>query len=93
MRFVRILAPVCIAIGVLPVLSTLAAFSLAGLLGCQLDEGSVHACRLFGADIGDLLYTMGMMFWLAFVTLPLAVAGAVIWALAEIITWVRRGRT
>jgi hypothetical protein len=53
-----------------PVLSVLLASLIANVLGCNLNEGNVHPCKCLGIDIGELLYSMFVMGWLALVTLP-----------------------
>ena len=57
----------------LPLLSVLAAALVANVLGCQVDEGSIHPCLFAGTDLGGLLYSMGMMGWLFILTAPLMV--------------------
>ena len=53
-----------------PIVSVSVAGSIASANGCQLDEGSVHPCVVRGADMGETLYTMGMMGWFMLVTVP-----------------------
>ena len=60
---------VCIA----PVLATAAAGTVASSAGCDLDEGSIHPCLINGTDYGETLYTLGMMAWFTFFSVPLAV--------------------
>ncbi len=71
-RAAYIILAAIIAVCLLPVLSTLAAYATASTLGCQLDEGSIHPCPAFGTDIGPALYTAAMLGWLALATLPVA---------------------
>ena len=54
----------------IPILSTVLGGGVALCCGCQLDEGSVHPCIIFGIDFGGVLYALGMGFWLIFLTLP-----------------------
>ena len=54
-----------------PLLSAMVAGTIANRYGCQLDEGSVHPCVVNGSDIGETLYTMGVLGWLALGTIPL----------------------
>ena len=51
-----------------PLICTLCAALVAILFGINLNEGSPPHIWL----IGDVLYAMGNMFWLSFVTAPLA---------------------
>jgi hypothetical protein len=53
-----------------PLLLPMIAFSLAGLCGCELNEGSVHPCYMFGINIGDLLYAMLFWVWLFIFIVP-----------------------
>jgi hypothetical protein len=55
----------------LPLASVAIAGEIASANGCQLDEGSVHPCIVNGRDIGETLYTMGVMGWLMLATIPL----------------------
>jgi hypothetical protein len=59
-------------LGAAPILSVIVAFSIASANGCALDEGSAHACIISGHDYSELLYSMGVMGWLALATVPLA---------------------
>jgi hypothetical protein len=90
MRLLRWVAAISLLITLMPVILTVVAFLSAGALGCQLDEGSIHPCNFLGMNIGGTLYTLGMMFWFFFVTLPLAGAIMVVWVLVEVIRGVKR---
>ena len=54
-----------------PLLATMAAGTIANRYDCDLDEGSIHPCIVNGNDIGDTLYTLGMLGWLMLGTIPL----------------------
>ena len=54
----------------LPMISVLIASTIADAWDCPLDEGGVHPCVVFGHDIGEPLYTMGVMGWFFFLTVP-----------------------
>jgi hypothetical protein len=65
-----------LAVAAAPFVLTLGAGLIANALGCQLDEGSIHPCGIFGVDLGYLLYAMalsglimfhGLLFGLPFV--------------------------
>ncbi|MBS7813422.1 hypothetical protein [Roseococcus pinisoli] len=71
-----------------PIIMPFLAYFLASTLGCRLNEAGSHPCLLAGRDIGETLYTMAMMMWLAFLTFPLMALALVGW----IIVWVRRAR-
>ena len=40
--------------------------------GCQMDEGGPHPCTVNGKEVGDTIYTLGMLGWFMLATLPLA---------------------
>lgn len=75
-----------------PILSVLIAGGLASAFGCQLDEGSVHPCMAFGADIGGLLYNMFVMGWFFFLTVPSGIAAAVIFLIIVLIAGIAKRR-
>src|SRR5262245_20592783 len=61
-----------------PILSALIASALASAFACQLDAGGTHPCMAFGTDIGESLYTLFVMAWFAFFTIPSGLVAAVI---------------
>ena len=54
-----------------PFLAAMTAGTIANRYDCDLDEGSIHPCIVNGNDIGDTLYTLGMLGWLMLGTIPL----------------------
>jgi hypothetical protein len=72
----------------LPIGFAFAASGIASSLGCRLNEAGNNPCLLAGHDIGDTLYTMFMMFWLAILTMPLMAISIIGW----LVVWVRRAR-
>ena len=90
MRWVVRLGLLLLLVGLLPMISALGAGGVAAALGCTLHEGTANTCPVAGLDIGDTLYTMFVLGWLALVTLPVAAAGAVVLAIAGLIRLVRR---
>ncbi|QDY68687.1 hypothetical protein [Qingshengfaniella alkalisoli] len=62
--------------GLAPLISAFTAAMIAGSFGCRLDEGNAHPCVILGHDWGDLLYSMGVAFWLFFFTGGLFLIGA-----------------
>lgn len=63
-----------------PILCVLLGTLIAKTLGCQVDEGSVHPCNCLGVDIGGPLYALGMMGWLALITLPTGVFALIVYS-------------
>ncbi|AVX02818.1 hypothetical protein [Maritalea myrionectae] len=70
---------IIILVGIGPILLTLGAGMVAEANGCTLHEGYVNPCVIWGADRGDTLYEMGMMFWFSYFTLPFAAAAFFVW--------------
>lgn len=71
-----------ILIGIAPMLSVIIAGAIATANDCGLHEGFPQPCIVWGRDIGDVLYAMGVMGWLMLVTVMFAAAG-VLGLLAE----------
>jgi hypothetical protein len=63
---------VSVVFALMPVIVTLIAAAIATSNGCGLDEGSPHPCIVHGGDIGDTLYSMGLMLWFGMLTVPVA---------------------
>ncbi len=57
-----------------PLLTSLAAYSIAGGLDCRLNEANYHPCVFLGLDIGGLLYSMGGFGFLGIITMPIGLA-------------------
>ena len=53
-----------------PLVSVLIATAVSAICGCTINEGSPMPCVIFGVDMGKVLYTLGVMGWLAIITLP-----------------------
>ena len=54
----------------LPLVPLIVAGLIATANNCMLDEGDAHPCIVFGTDVGDTLYTMQVMGFIAIVTVP-----------------------
>jgi Na+/H+ antiporter NhaD/arsenite permease-like protein len=61
-----------ILFAIAPLLVTTIAFSIAHVLGCQVDEGSNHPCPIFGLDWGSAFYVLVVFGWFSIVTVPLS---------------------
>lgn len=70
---------VIVLLAVWPLVSVLISASIAESHGCRLDEGSAHACIVWGSDWGGVLYTMAVMGWLMLATLPLGGGALLVW--------------
>jgi hypothetical protein len=79
-----------------PFIGAMAAGTIAEAYGCQLDEGSIHPCLVNGRDIGETLYTFGVLGWLGLATVPIGMVVLVVYLLAALIyylvKWSRRPR-
>ena len=76
-----------------PIVSVAIAGSIASAHGCQIDEGSAHPCIVNGEDIGERLYTMGVMGWAMLFTIPTGAIALLIFLVVLLVIWlVRRGK-
>jgi hypothetical protein len=79
-----------------PLIGAMAAGTVANAYGCPLDEGSVHPCFVNGRDIGETLYTFGVLGWLSLATIPVGLAVLGIYLLIAmlfyLVRWYRRDR-
>ena len=82
-------------LALLPLISALGAGAVANAFDCQLEEGSIHPCQAFGRDLGETLYTFGMLGWLGIATLPLGLGALVLYgvivAVFLLVRRIRRG--
>ncbi len=82
-----------ILIGATPIVSVITASAVANANNCTLHEGFVNPCVVGGVDVGHTLYSMFVLGWLAFISIPLGALGllmSVVWLLVVIL--VKRGR-
>lgn len=75
-----------------PILVALTAGLVAATLGCQLDEGNIHSCRLLGIDLGGVLYFFGMFGWFTLMTIPFGAMGLLVWLGFAAVLLIRRLR-
>ena len=75
---------------ILPILSVFAASMIANAAECQLDEGGVHPCVVFGKDVGESLYSMFVMGWFTFLTVPSGLAALAVLLVVVIVDAVRK---
>ena len=73
-----------------PLLSAMLAGTIANRYGCELDEGSIHPCVVDGNDIGDTLYTLGMLGWLALGTIPLGLIAIAVYLVCILLFYLAR---
>jgi Flp pilus assembly protein TadB len=71
---------------------TYAAGLIALLIGCDLNEASVHACPLLGVNIGPLLYAMGLAVWFVSLTVLAGLLALVVLVIIFIVRTLRARR-
>ena len=72
-----------------PLIPAIVAGVIAASFDCKLDEGNVHPCIVFGKDIGQTLYRMGVMGWFFLFTFPTGIPALIVFSL--VVWW--RNRT
>jgi hypothetical protein len=77
--FAMVILSIVTVISLAPVASVVTAGLLASYFHCQVDEGGVHPCAAFETDIGETLYTMGVLGWLMLITIPVFVFVVIGW--------------
>jgi hypothetical protein len=60
-----------VLLAIAPLLVAIASGAAAHALGCQVDEGSEHACMILGLDWGSFFNVLFVTGWLTILTLPL----------------------
>jgi hypothetical protein len=75
-----------------PMILVIIAGTIATVNGCRLDEGSVNPCVVFGRDMGETLYAMGVMGWFMIVTIPLGGTVFMGWTLIWLFLYYLRQR-
>jgi hypothetical protein len=74
-----------------PIVSVVIAGVVASWNGCTLHEGFVNPCVVGGRDIGETLYSMGVLGWFMIATIPIGMIVFVAWTVAWLF-WTRRRR-
>jgi hypothetical protein len=87
MRFFRFAMVILVLVALSPLFSMIAAGLVASIYGCPLDLASVKPCVVGGQDIGHGLFTLGMMGWFLFATLPAFLALSALWIVVELVRW------
>lgn len=80
------IALISLLIGFSPICVAVLAMTIANLNNCELNEAAVSSCVVMGVELGDALYSMGMMFWLAIPSMTIAFWGCVI----ALVMWLYR---
>jgi len=85
-------ALIVIALAFSPIAVTYSAGLIASLLGCDLNEASVHPCPLLGVNIGPLLYAMGLAVWFVSLTVLAGLLALVVLVIIFIVRTLRARR-
>lgn len=79
-----------------PMISVAIAGTIANRYGCTLHEGFVNPCVINGVDYGETLYSMGVLGWLFFMTVPISVGllavYLLVWLVIWVVKWIKRRR-
>ncbi|HSN73880.1 MAG TPA: hypothetical protein VL334_02170 [Anaerolineae bacterium] len=70
-----------------PVILVAIAGSVASANGCELNETVINSCIVDGREMGNTLYSMGVMGWFMLVTIPTGVLALLIFLLLLLIEW------
>lgn len=70
-----------------PIALTAVAGAIAAANGCQLNEAQINSCIVNGREMGDTLYTLGVMGWFMLVTIPTGLLALLIFLLVLLILW------
>jgi len=62
--------------------------SIASANGCELNETVINSCIVNGREMGDTLYSMGVMGWFMLVTIPTGLLALLIFLLLLLIEWI-----
>ncbi|MEM8982169.1 MAG: hypothetical protein AAGC71_04030 [Pseudomonadota bacterium] len=81
-----------VGLAILPLGSVLLASAIASYGDCQLHEGGVNPCVVFGSDVGGTLYSMFVMGWLGLLTLPLGIGSLLLYWLVEFVVFLSNKR-
>jgi len=89
--YVAALAVIVILSG-FPLFSVILTYLIADANGCSVNEAFVQPCVVMGTDLGEMLYTMGVMGWLMLVTLPFGMLAFPVWLVFLIVHLVAHNR-
>lgn len=92
MRLSRRIMTIMAALSLLPLVGILLTALLAGLFGCEVNEGGPTPCLIMGMDAGGMLSGMMTLGWFALLTIPLLMMLVGVWALVEAYMWGRQRR-
>ncbi len=85
-------ALIVVALALSPIAVTYTAGLIALLIGCDLNEASVHPCALLGVNVGPLLYAMGLAVWFVSLTVLAGLLALVVLVIIFIVRTLRARR-
>lgn len=71
-----------------PVLLVATAGAIASANGCELNEAVINSCIVNGSEMGQTLYSMGVMGWFMLVTIPTGLLALLIFLLLLLVEWI-----
>jgi hypothetical protein len=71
-----------------PVILAAIAGAIASANGCELNETVINSCVVSGREMGDTLYSMGVMGWFMLVTIPTGLLALLVFLLLLLIEWI-----
>jgi hypothetical protein len=87
LRNLLILVPILLWM-IWPVIVVAVAGSIAAANGCELNETVINSCIVDGREMGDTLYSMGVMGWFMLVTIPTGLLALLVFLLLLLIEWI-----
>ena len=93
MRFLRRVIAILAVLSLIPMAALMVGAALAGLLGCEVNEGGPVPCLLGGVDIGPFLSGLVVTGWFELIILPVLMGVLALWGAAEgLHLWRKRRR-
>lgn len=71
-----------------PIILVSIAGAIAAANGCELNETVINSCIVNGREMGNTLYSMGVMGWFMLVTIPTGLLALLIFLLLLLVEWV-----
>lgn len=71
-----------------PVLLVATAGAIASANGCELNETTINSCIVNGREMGNTLYSMGVMGWFMLITIPTGLLALLVFLLLLLVEWI-----
>ncbi|SHK46885.1 hypothetical protein SAMN05444000_13121 [Shimia gijangensis] len=86
-----IFACLMIAPIILWLLTLIAMFFLGYVFNCKVNEGYVQTCKVFGIELGESIYTVGIFAaWGPLIFGPVVLGTGLLWAVVALIATIRK---